>query len=366
MNARDCDELAAPPAADRVDAPRFRARTLDVGGIAAVELVDTHGSARALFARRGATLLDWQVTDRDERIALTDGYADAAELAAQDGVRNGVLAPFPNRIADGRYRFDGRGHDLLPGVAGTRHIYHGFLRELDLAVARIGDGDDGADVLFTGTIEPDAFPGYPFALALSVAARLDAHGIGLVVTATNVGDVAAPYAGGWHPYFRLGDAPLATLELTVPASCTIDADEQLIPLPGDAAFAALNARPTLDFRHPRPLGAQVLDRCYADARPDADGVIRSRLRDPATGRTLTVWQRGGLIHVFTGDTLARDARRSIAIEPVEAMSDAFNRSEFAELLRLPPGATRRFACGAEFRAEPAALPLPTPAAVATA
>ena len=94
----------------------------------------------------------------------------------------------------------------------------------------------------------------------------------------------------------------------------------------------------------------MLDGCYANATPDADGLIRSRLRDPASGRQLTVWQRGGLTHVFTGDTLARDPRRAIAIEPVEAMTDAFNRPEYARALRLTPGATRSFCFGADFNA----------------
>lgn len=358
--------MSAAPGRPADVAPRFRARAVDQGGIPAVELVDLRGGTRAVFARQGATLLDWRVMHGGESVALTDGYATAAELADQDGVRNGLLAPFPNRVADGRYRFEGREHDLLPGAVGARRIYHGFLRELDLAIARAQDGDDEASVLFTGAVEPDAFAGYPFALALAVQATLGTRGIVLVVTATNVGESTAPYACGWHPYFRLGDADLANLELTVPARRCIVTDEALIPLPGAAAFAAVAGRPTLDFRRARPLGAAVLDRCYADAIPDADGLIRSRLRDPATGRALTVWQRGGLIHVFTGDTLARDARRAIAIEPVEAMTDAFNRTEFADLLRLPPGASRSFACGAEFRAEPAAHRFPTPAAAATA
>jgi aldose 1-epimerase len=344
--------MSAAPARNLAEvAPRFRARPIDWNGIAAVELADSRGGASAVFARCGATLLDWSVRDRGETVALTDGYADAAEFATQNGVRNGVLAPFPNRIADGRYRFDGRDHDLLPGApADARLIYHGFLRLIDLAVERTTDGDDEAGVLFAGTIGRDTFPGYPFALALEVQATLTERGIALVVTATNLGDTTAPYACGWHPYFRLGNAEFATLELSVPASRLIVTDDALMPLPGAAAFAPVESRPELDFRRARPLGAAVLDGCYADAAPDADGLIRSHLRDPATGRALTVWQQRGLIHVFTGDTVARNTRRAVAIEPVEAMTDAFNRDEFAAALRLAPGASHSFAFGAEFHA----------------
>jgi aldose 1-epimerase len=336
-------------------ATRFQVRVGLIDGFDAVELVDRRGGARALFARRGATLLDWKVPVAGGMLALTDGYASPAELADQNGVRNGVLAPFPNRIADGRFAFAGRDQDLLPGVAeGRRLIYHGFLREMDMDVAEVREGEAEAAVVFTTRIRPEDFPGYPYALDLRVEVSLHASGIALIQSATNRGAEAAPYAGGWHPYLRLGNADLARLELTVPASLAIVTDAALIPLAGEAAYAPLGSLPTLDLRRPRPIGSQVLDGCYADLQACADGLIRSRLRDPVTGHRLTVWQRGGFTHLFTGDTLARDVRRSIAIEPVEVMTNAFNRPESAEAISLAPGATRSFTYGAEFA--PGALP----------
>lgn len=344
----------------------FRVRKVQLAGMAAVELRDERSGAYAVFACRGATLLDWRVPDGGELVALTDGYQSADELASQNGVRNGIMAPFPNRIAGGRYRFDGRDHDLLPGVpAAERLIYHGFLRELDLTIANVQEAAAGASVLFTGTIRPAAFPGYPFSLKLNVRVSFTARGLALGVTATNVGEHAAPYAAGWHPYFRLGDAPIERLELTVPATRCVLTDAKLLPLEGDDAFVPVEAAPVPDFRRPRTIGDAVLDGCYANAAPDADGLIRSRLRDPATGRTLTIWQRGGLTHLFTGDTLAREPRRSIAIEPVEAMTNAFNRPECARDLRLPAGATTSFTCGVEFSSDSEIAPL-NPALSATA
>ena len=343
--------------------PRFQARAGRIDGFDAVELADGRG-ARALLARRGATLLDWRVAHGGEWVLLTDGYASSAELAGQNGVRNGIMAPFPNRITDGRYAYAGREHDLLPQAPdGQRLIYHGFLRKLDMEVAQLREGEAGAVVVFTAHIRPGEFPGYPYDLDLSVEVSLDARGIALTLTATNRGSEPAPYAAGWHPYFRLGDAELDSLELTVPACQAIVTGDDLIPLPGDAAYVPLAARPTLDFRRPRPIGNQVLDLCYTDLQPYADGLIRSRLHDPATGHSLTVWQRGGLTHLFTGDTLARDPRRAVAIEPVEAMTNAFNRPELAEAIRLAPGASRSFTYGAEFDpGVPPSTPFAAPAA----
>lgn len=346
---------------------RFTARSGLIDGFDAVELADRQGGARALFARRGATLLDWTVSHQGQPLALTDGYADPAELAGQDGVRNGIMAPFPNRVAAGRYSFGSQTYDFLPGVEGQRLIYHGFLRNLDMAVVELRESAAEATVAFTARIRPGDFAGYPYALDLQVEASLGPRGLALTITAHNAGDVPAPYAAGWHPYFRLGDAPVDRLELTISACQTVLTDEALIPLASDAAYAPLSGQPALDFRRPRPLGCQVLDHCYADLQAGPDGLIRSRLHDPVTGHSLTVWQRGGLVHLFTGDTLARDPRRSVAIEPVEAMTNAFNRPELAEAIRLAPGATRSFTCGAEFHAAAhSSTPPSNPNAVPTA
>jgi len=69
------------------------------------------------------------------------------------------------------------------------------------------------------------------------------------------------------------------------------------------------------------------------------------LRDPE----LSVWQDRGLVHVFTGDTVARGRRASIAIEPVEVMTDAYNRPDCAAAIRLEPGTRRSFRFGVDLR-----------------
>ena len=53
------------------------------------------------------------------------------------------------------------------------------------------------------------------------------------------------------------------------------------------------------------------------------------------------------MHAFTADTVARDVRRAVALEPMECMADAFNRPECSDAIALAPGATRHFRCGIE-------------------
>ena len=103
----------------------------------------------------------------------------------------------------------------------------------------------------------------------------------------------------------------------------------------------------LDFRQWREIGETVIDQGYTDLLPDPDGRIRTRLRNPSNGLGIAVWQEHGIMHAFTSDTVSRDVRRAIALEPMECMANAFNREEARDAIRLAPGAERRFRCGVE-------------------
>jgi aldose 1-epimerase len=320
-----------------------------LGGESTVAVSAPDGSAHAVLALRGATLLSWRVrraAAADGRFTeLTDGYRDEAELLSQNGVRAGLLAPFPNRVADGRYRFRGHDHDLLPGRHGDRTIYHGFAREAPFEIVSAASTADSARLLLRSkSIRPGRYPGYPFAVDLEVEYTVSGRELAVELRAANVGDATAPYAAGWHPYFSLS-RPIDDLVLHIPARTLIRTDTTLVPLHGDSALLPLDRCPGMDFRAPRRLGDAVIDACFADLSPGPGGRAETVLSDPATGEELRVWQYGGYMHVFTGDTVARDRRASIALEPVEAMTDAFNRPEHATALSLEPGRQRRFRFG---------------------
>jgi len=311
-----------------------------------VVLNDIARGRRVRIARHAACVLGFEARFGERCVQLADGYRSAAELAARPGSRFALLAPFANRMADARYCFDGAEHDLMPGTSGAaRASRHGFVRDTGFAIAALGADEQAASVLLVATIAPQ--PGYPFALDLAVRYTLAADGLTLETTLRNIGTHAAPAFVGWHPYFRVGSGPLASWELEIPAACVIRTDVDFIPLPGPDAYLPLAQAPGLDFRQPRAIGSLELNHSYTGLRLDADGRTRTRLRDSASGVGIAVWQERGVLLAYTGDTLERDARRSLALEPMESLPDAFNRPECAEAIRLEPGAARTFRCGVE-------------------
>lgn len=286
----------------------------------------------ALIAARGATLLSWQPA---KGIELIDGYRDSAELAAQDGKRSLVMVPWFGRIAGGAYSFGS--HHLGADVDPDLGLHGGKAGRLEFV--REGAGDA---LLLRGVLEPSS--GYPWRLEISVVFSLEGGASGLEhlsvsISALNASQEDAPVSIGWHPYLKMpGLDGISNLSLTIPARGKILSDPQLIPLPGDAAIAGINAPARMDY-----LGHQKIDRTYTDLVPSEDGVVVSRLTDPASGREILLTQEPSEapgLHVYTGEFLARDQRKSIALEPCSAMSDAFNRADSASAIRLEPGQER--------------------------
>ena len=328
--------------------PAFTA-TCDTVGTHRLAVLSDHRRGRQVrIACRGATVLSIEATHAGGSVTLADGYRDAGELEARSSSRFAVMAPFANRIADARYHFDGRMYDLQPGVSGAeRAARHGFVRGVDFDLTAMCADAERATVTMVHGISADAHPGYPFAIELAIRYTLDARGLALEAQMRNVGRTAAPCFFGWHPYFRLGDSAMESWELQVPATALVATDDDFIPLPGPAAHRPIEAAPALDFRAAAAVGSRELNHAFDGLLPDADGLIRSRLRDPATGLAITLWQERGVLLAFTADTVSRDARRSLALEPMESWADAFNRPDCAAAIRLEAGAERLFRCGVE-------------------
>ncbi len=328
--------------------PSFEVARDARGAHALAGLHDAARDRRGRIAHRGGAAPSVAVRHRGRTIDLADRCRDAAERDARPGSRFAAMLPLANRIADAHYRFDGAGHDLQPGVAETeRAARHGFVRGVDFDPQALSADDDGAEATFTTTIPANAPPAYPCTIALAIRYRLDTCGLGLEVAMRNVGNGAAPCFFGGHPYVRLGDTPMASWERQVPARMLIATDTDCIPLAGDAARVPMDRAPSLDFRTPRAVGALELNHAFADLVPDADGPLRSRLRDPSSGLGLALWQERGVMLAFTADTVCRDVRRSLALEPMESWADAFNRDDCAAAITRAPDAERRFRCGVE-------------------
>jgi aldose 1-epimerase len=269
------------------------------------------GGYRAVVTQGGGAL---RVLEHDGR-PLVDGFAEDAMAA---GGRGQVLVPWPNRIRDGAYTFDGRQLQLALTEPARHNASHGLVRW----VAWTPEEHTAHSVSLTYRLM--AQTGYPWTLDLHLLYDLSADGLTVTRTATNLADGPAPYAAGQHPYLTVGEpAPGAIdgLELLLPAAtrCLVD-DERKLPT-GDEPVEGT----AYDFRVPRPLRGVVLDHCFTDLSRDERGRAVTELRDPTDGAGAALWvdEAHRWLQVFTVDGVD-PARCSLAVEPMTAPADAFN------------------------------------------
>ena len=256
---------------------------------------------------------------------LLDGYGPG-EMSS-DG-RGQLLIPWPNRLRDGRYVFDGIAHQLPLSEPEKRNAIHGLVRWSSWRVAERSE----AAVVVEHTLHPQA--GYPFTLRVAVLYSLGADGLSSTVTATNVGDRPCPYGMGVHPYLRVDTGTIDDCTLEVPGASRLTADDRGIPT-GVAGVAGTK----YDFRSRRRILDMQLDTAFTDLRREADGRAWVRLWHPSEERGVGLWMDGRYPYcmVFSGDTVGdpQRRRRSLAVEPMTCAPNAF--ASGSGLITLAPG-----------------------------
>jgi aldose 1-epimerase len=281
-----------------------------------------HGDQTAVVVELGGALRHYAAADR----SLLDGFGPEQRI---DGGRGQLLVPWPNRIRDGRYRWQGQEHQLALSEPEAHNAIHGLLRWTSWALRY----RDDARVVVGATVWPQQ--GYPFLLDVTAEYTLSRDGLSVTVTAENVGTEAAPYGAGQHPYFTVGTDLVDDAVLTVPAGQWLKTDERGTPVGAESVAGS-----TYDFREPRPIGGQRLDAAFADLERDGSGMAVVRLGHPSGRHGFDVWLGDGAdyVQVYTGDTLPDPARRrrGVAIEPMSCPPDAFRSG--TGLVAFNPGA----------------------------
>ncbi|MDQ6811866.1 MAG: aldose 1-epimerase family protein [Actinomycetota bacterium] len=280
----------------------------------------SRGEQRATIVEVGGGVREYTVADR----CVLDPYPLEAMC---DGAHGAVLIPWPNRLADGRYRFDGIDHQLALSEPQKRNAIHGFLRWRPWQLlAREPDR-----LVMGARLHPLA--GYPFMLDVRVAYELTDAGLEVATTALNVGDRTCPYGAGHHPYLSPGRALIddCTLELHAATRIVTD-DERQLPTGQESV-----QHTAFDFRVDRDLGDQRVDFAFTDLLRDQAGHALVKLGCP-DGRWVELWvdKHYSVIEIYTGDALARSRRRrGLGVEPMTCAPNAFQSGH--GLIRLDPG-----------------------------
>ncbi|WP_051441687.1 aldose 1-epimerase family protein [Arthrobacter sp. H14] len=276
----------------------------------------SRGDARAVIAELAGAIRSFQRGGID----LTETYPDDRIPPAGSGI---MLAPWPNRIQDGRWTLDGATQQLDITEVARNNAIHGLLRN---AGYQLLDRTD-TSVQLAATIFPQH--GYPFKVEHRVHYEID-EDLSLTVTQEliNSSPARAPFALGAHPCFKIGDVPTKDLTLTVNAETRLLTNDQQIPQGTEPASGGF------DLRSGRRVGELDLDTAYTDL-DFTDGKVRHTL-SADDGRSVSLWASGAFQYtqVFVTDQFP-GVEKAVAMEPMTAPANAFNSGE--GLRWLEPG-----------------------------
>ena len=275
----------------------------------------TAGAAALVVDLRGGGMRALTVGDWD----VLAGYPPGTVVEGWPGA---VLLPWPNRIRNGRWTWQGRKLQLQVTAPETPTAIHGLVAWQPWTVLTAADDDATVGTV----VEPH--PGYPFRLGAALDYRLAAGRLTVTARVRNAGAEPAPFGIGMHPYLSVGatrDGDVGAADRHLPVRTVLELDGGL-PTGRRSPFDGSVGR----------IGERVLDDAFTDLVRDPDGWARASISGPAGRLELAFDEAWSWLQVFTGDQLPEGRRRrSMAIEPMTCPPNAF--ADGADLLVLEPG-----------------------------
>lgn len=278
-------------------------------------LMLTRGNLSASISPEfGGTICALEYYDPDgTRIPILEPLEDPAA-----GLKAGsfIMAPFCNRIADGRFTFDGKTFQIPVTRPEEGMAIHGYARERPWEV--VSAGTDHA-LLRLQFHEPDL----PWRFDIEQEITLSNTALGVALRMVNRGDQPMPFGFGLHPWFP--KLPGTTLTLANRGAYQQDARNlpiaQTAPREGFQPGAALSLT-----------DIPLIDTCFAGWQPPKAEIA---MHNDGVAVILTASGALDYLHVYVPDN-----RAVFCAEPVSHLPDVLNRPDLgaeAAMTVLAPG-----------------------------
>jgi aldose 1-epimerase len=279
------------------------------------------GEYEAVVGTTGGALISLRHRGRD-----LVRYAD--DEPPMPPYRGAVLAPWPNRIANGRYHWGGERHQLPLNEVSRGCALHGLLLwSTWLVVDAHPDSVELTEVVWPR-------PGYPWMVEVHVRYALDpAEGLRIRVRACNRSLDRAPWGVAVHPYLVAGPGHVDDWTLMLPADSFVDVDPHRL-LPREQVTVAGTR---FDFRAGRRIARATIDHAFGGLAFDEDHTVHATVLDPDGRGVRMTWDDScRWVQVYTTELPGHPLHRTaLALEPMTCPPDAFNSG--AGVVALDPG-----------------------------
>ncbi len=303
---------------------KFGIRTDSFGRFTRIRLINKEtGEYASIIPEFGANVNEIVLQKKGKKHSILDGDKTQEELTRCELFKGAKLTPWPNRIRDGRYVFQGKEHQLPTNFPQEGHAIHGLVYNRPFNLVTANGLKNAAKAKLEHSYD-GSIPGYPFKFKITILYILSDDGFTCKTSIKNNGEQSMPVGDGWHPYFRLGKT-VDDLMLKIPAKFQLVTDERMIPN---------NARTFRAFRELTRIGDTNFDTGFIML----DYVPRVELYDPKQDVTINAWQETGS-RLETGYKYVQifipPSRKSIAIEPMTCPANGFNSKQ--GIIILEPG-----------------------------
>lgn len=259
-------------------------------------------------------------------------WPDPSARATHHGIP--LLAPFPNRIRNGRYAYDGHEYTLPLNEHG-RNAIHGFVMDRPWNHTK-GISDEGAWIRGEFQLSRDAealVSLWPADFKLAVTYRLTGTKLHCLIEVENPDSKPLPFGFGTHPYFRFPQT--AACQWRVPVSQHVEL-EKCLPIGKAKGLNGAEAE--------LPTGVSLNTRTFDDVYTGLvakNGRVEAELID--NDRKIGIRQSHD--PAFRYAVLFTPVHgQAVCVEPYTCVTDAINMYGWSDydpgLWRLDPGQKR--------------------------
>ncbi len=265
-------------------------------------------------------------------------YTDQALLKNKGFTGNFVLWPFPNRVRNKRYTYQGQMYSLEDVQRpGDKALVHSLVCDRPWHYTQPIIGPDAVSVTTYIDVNAESphYKGYPFDSRLSLTYTLSGTELTVTYQVDNKSTHVLPFGFALHPY-------LATLSdnhdvfLNIPAQAVMEADDELLPT-GRIFDVSKVMYAMYDLREPVPVAYLKLDHVYTHLNRSALSVLDYK----NLAMQLHMWATDDFTHLVIYTPAQAPY---LCVEHQTCSTDAINlhnqgpdRREAAHLLEVQPG-----------------------------
>jgi aldose 1-epimerase len=313
-------------------AANYTAQKTTIKGVEVVRLTDSARDVEVSIAPAfGNNAYEMKVAGKNVFWTPTTDPAEMIRHPRHLG--NPFLAPWANRLDHDGFYANGKAYSLDTSVKNFGRDpwgqpIHGLLTFSPLwEVTEVRGDADSASV--TSRLEfwrhPDLMAQFPFAHTIEMTYRLHEGVLEVVTRVRNLGAEPMPLSLGFHPYFRLYDAPRDAWKVTLPVREHVTLSPKLIPTG--------QSTPAGDFGSPFTLGNRQVDDVFSGLITGAGGRAEFAVQGKAEKITVIYGPKYRVAVVY-----APPGRDFICFEPMTGPTNAFNMAEaglYKDLQTIP-------------------------------